>query len=149
MSRRRAMVAAGAVVGSLGLVLGACGSSDDGSGSTTTTAAKGSTTTSTTSSPPISGVAAPVVLTPSQTTATVPVGATVVFDMGDPKGGSFVADSDAPAVFAIEGEGKVEGTMTTNAGGKALKAGIAHVTVSFHGSTNGVGTPTEFTITVA
>jgi len=147
MSRRQTMVAAAVLVGALGLALGACGSSDDeGSGSTTTTGAKGS---STTSSPPISGVAAPIVLTPSQTSATVPAGATVVFDMGDPKDGSFLAESDDPAVFVVEGEGKVEGTMTTNAGGKALKAGTAHVAVSFHGSTNGVGTPTEFTITVS
>jgi len=145
-TRRQAVVATAGLAVTFGLALGACGSSDDkGSGSTTSTEAK---STSTTAGPPVSGVAAPVVLTPSETSATVSVGTVVVFDMGDPGEGSFVAVSDDPAVFEVEGEGKVEGSMTTNAGGKALKAGTAHVAVSFHGSTNGVGTPTEFTITV-
>ena len=68
--------------------------------------------------------------------------------MGEPDGGTFVATSSAPAVFEVTGEGHSDGSATFNAGGKAVGKGVAEVTVQFEGSTNGLGTPTTFTITV-
>ena len=94
-------------------------------------------------------VTAPVILNANNTSATVKVGQVVTFDMGKPaSGGSFVATSDNTKVFEITSEGKTEGSATYNAGGKALSAGVAKVSVQFKGSANGLGTPTIFTITV-
>lgn len=90
----------------------------------------------------------PVVLSEQETSATVKVGTVVTFNVGDPGEGRFVATSADPAVFKVENEGKNEGTFTTNAGGVAVAAGTTEVTVQFFGSTNGVGAPTTFTITV-
>lgn len=90
----------------------------------------------------------PVILSATNTTATVKVGTTVTFDMGDPGEGKFVATSDNTKVFKVESEGRTEGSATFNAGGKALSAGTARVAVSYAGSMNGMGTPTTFTITV-
>ncbi len=119
------------------LSLSAC--SDSGSSSSSSTTAQSG----------VGGnVTAPVILTPSQTSTTVKVGQVVTFDMGDPAGGRFVATSDKPSVFEVTGEGKQEGSATFNAGGKAVGAGVAEVVVQFRGATNGLGTPTTFTITV-
>lgn len=119
-------------------VLALTGCSDSKSSSSTTTMVGG-----------VGGnVTAPVILNANNTSATVKVGQVVTFDMGSPNGGTFVATSDKPAVFQITGEGKTEGTATFNAGGKALSAGVAKVIVQFHGSSNGLGSPTTFTITV-
>ncbi len=89
-----------------------------------------------------------MVLNADDTSTTVSAGTTVTFDLGDPGEGRFVAESSDPSVFKVEGEGKTEGTYTTNAGGVAVASGTAEVTVQFFGSTNGVGSPTTFTITV-
>lgn len=136
--RFRTLAAAGVVALSVStLAVAGCSSSDKSSGSTTTTAGA------------IGGnVTAPVVLNATNTSATVKVGQVVTFDMGNPNGGTFVATSDKPSVFEITGEGKTEGSATFNAGGKAVAAGTAKVAVVFKGSTNGIGTPTVFTITV-
>ena len=53
-----------------------------------------------------------------------------------------------PRYFEVTGEGRTDGSATFNAGGKAVGKGVAEVTVQFKGSTNGLGTPTTFTITV-
>ena len=135
--RLRPLVIAGLAAG-LALTTVAC-SSDDGS-SSDTTASTGSSV--------IGNVLPPVILSAEETSATVSVGTVVTFNLGDPNGGRFVAQSSDPSVFRVENEGKDEGTYTTNAGGVAVAAGTAEVTVSFVGSTNGVGTPTNFTITV-
>ena len=124
----------------LALSLASCSSSNESS--STTTSANPSTTQE------LGNVLPPVVLTADDTATTVNVGTTVVFSLGDPGEGRFVAESSDPAVFKVEGEGKTEGTYTTNAGGKAVAAGTAEVTVQFFGATNGVGSPTRFTITV-
>lgn len=108
-----------------------------------------SSSTSTTTGPIGGNVLAPVVLSPTKTTATVKVGTVVTFDMGMPQsGGTFVAVSDDTKVFAVDSVGRTEGGTTYNAGGKALAAGVAKVAVTFRGSTNGMGSPTIFTITV-
>jgi hypothetical protein len=59
-----------------------------------------------------------------------------------------VVTSSAPPVFEVTGEGGTDGSATFYAGGKAVGKGVAEVTVRFKGSTNGLGTPTTFTITV-
>lgn len=154
MSTRSAAVLGATVLTVISLVAVGCSSSSNNSSSTTTsagssTSASSSTTSTATGGGPIgSGVTAPVVLTASEPSATVKVGQAVVFDLGDPGQGSFVATSDNPAVFRIDSEGTAQGSYTTNAGGVAVAAGTAKVAVSFTGSVNGVGTPTTFTITV-
>jgi hypothetical protein len=149
MNLRRPPIAAAVAAAAVPVLLlvPACSSSDDASSSTTTAGAPAQSSTTTASA--IGGnVTAPVVLSPSQTTATVAVGQVVTFDMGEPGEGTFVATSDDAAVFEVTGEGRVEGSATFNAGGEAVGAGVAEVVVQFEGATNGLGTPTRFTITV-
>lgn len=129
------------------LAAGACSSDNDKADSSTTTTEKTSTTASPSTSA-VGNVLPPVVLNAEKTSATVKPGTVVTFDMGDPGQGRFVATSEDPKVFRVEGEGKVEGAATMNAGGVAVAPGTTKVTVQFMGSTNGVGTPTTFTITV-
>lgn len=93
-------------------------------------------------------VTAPVILNPNNTSATVKVGQIVTFDMGPLNGGTYVATSENSKVFEVTSEGKSVGTSTQNAGGKAVGSGTTKVSVVFKGSTNGVGAPTIFTITV-
>ena len=135
--RMRPLVLAGLTAG-LALTTVACSSDDSSS----------SDTTASTGSSVIGNVLPPVILTAEETSTTVSVGTVVTFNLGDPNGGRFVAESSDPSVFRVENEGKDEGTYTTNAGGVAVAAGTAEVTVQFLGSTNGVGAPTTFTITV-
>jgi len=146
MPQRRLSIL-GLVVVAVGvLTVAGCSSSKDSSSSATTSSAGGGATT--TASAIGGNVTAPVVLSPADPKATVAVGQVVTFDMGDPNGGTFVATSDEPAVFEVTGDGKTEGSATYNAGGKAVAAGVAEVVVQFKGSSNGLGTPTTFTITV-
>jgi hypothetical protein len=140
----RTVALAAALAGALSLTAMAC-SSDDTTSSTDTTA---KSSDSSTESTVIGNVLPPVVLNADDTSTTVKAGTTVTFDLGDPGEGRFVAESSDPSVFKVEGEGKTEGTYTTNAGGVAVASGTAEVTVQFFGSTNGVGSPTTFTITV-
>jgi len=127
------------------LLFAACSSDDDESSSKD---ASSSTTASTEAGPVGGDVTAPVVLSAEETSATVAVGTVVTFDMGEPGEGEFVAVSSDPAVFEVDSTGYNDGSATFNAAGTAVAAGTAEVTVSFRGSTNGVGTPTIFTITV-
>ena len=137
---RTRSVAAVALVALVALTGSACSSEE--SADTTTTSSPATTG-------PVGGnVLPPVVLTPQETSATVSVGTKVVFNVGEPGEGRFVATSADPAVFEVENEGKSEGTYSTNAGGVAVAPGTTEVTVQFFGSTNGVGSPTTFTITV-
>jgi hypothetical protein len=137
---RTRSVAAVALVALVALTGSACSSEE--SADTTTTSSPATTG-------PVGGnVLPPVVLTPQETSATVDVGTKVVFNVGEPGEGRFVATSADPAVFKVENEGKSEGTYSTNAGGVAVAPGTTEVTVQFFGSTNGVGSPTTFTIIV-
>lgn len=136
----RTVALSAGLAGALSFSVMAC-SSDDTTSSTDTTA-------SSSDSSMVGNVLPPVVLNADDTSTTVNVGTTVTFDLGDPGEGRFVAESSDPSVFKVEGEGKTEGTYTTNAGGVAVASGTAEVTVQFFGSTNGVGSPTTFTITV-
>lgn len=139
----RTIALAAALAGALSLSAMAC-SSDDTTSSTDTTAKPSDSSTEST----VGNVLPPVVLNADDTSTTVSVGTTVTFDLGDPGEGRFVAESSDPSVFKVEGEGKTEGTFTTNAGGVAVASGTAEVTVQFAGSANGLGSPTTFTITV-
>lgn len=139
----RTIALAAALAGTLSLTTMAC-SSDDTTSSTDTTAKSSDSSTEST----VGNVLPPVVLNADDTSTTVKAGTTVTFDLGDPGEGRFVAESSDPSVFKVEGEGKTEGTYTANAGGVAVASGTAEVTVQFFGSTNGVGSPTTFTITV-
>ncbi|KLR61788.1 hypothetical protein IMCC26207_106106 [Actinobacteria bacterium IMCC26207] len=72
-------------------------------------------------------------LSATETTADLKVGETVVFDLGDPGDGRFVATSSDAAVVEITSDGGSQGSYSTNAGGKALTAGKATVTVVLEG----------------
>ena len=88
----------------------------------------------------------------SRTSATVRVGDTVVFNLGDPSPGTFVAASSDPAVVEITSTGGSQGTYTTNSGGTARAKGSATVTVTLEGTPSNASvatTPeTVFMITV-
>ena len=75
----------------------------------------------------------PIMLAATDTTADLKVGDTVVFELGDPGDGKFVATSSDVAVIEITSDGGSQGTYSTNAGGKALSAGKATVTVVLEG----------------
>ena len=75
----------------------------------------------------------PVMLSATETTADLKVGETVVFELGDPGDGRFVATSSDAAVVEITSDGGSQGSYSTNAGGKALSAGKATVTVVLEG----------------
>ena len=128
------------------LPLAACSS---GSGDATTTTTKRTTTTEALGG----NVLPPTMLNLSTTSATIKVGATAVFDLGDPTPGTFVATSDNPTVFSITSTGGSQGTYTTNAGGKGISKGTAKVTVRLEGTPSDATvatTPeTVFTVTVA
>lgn len=136
----RTIALAAGLAGALSFSVMACSSDDDNSSTDTTAPSSDSSV--------VGNVLPPVVLNADDTSTTVNVGTTVTFDLGDPGEGRFVAESSDPSVFKVEGEGKTEGTYTTNAGGVAVASGTAEVTVQFFGSTNGVGSPTTFTVTV-
>jgi hypothetical protein len=139
-SRRLAAIGAAVTIATV-LILGGCSSSKNSSSTTTTdNSSSGSMITS---------VLPPTVLTPSNNSATVKVGAVVTFDMGEPQdGGTFVATSENTSVFRVDSIGHNDGSATFNAGGTAVGVGTTKVMVSFRGAVNGVGTPTTFNITV-
>lgn len=136
-----------AVVATSALVLPLASCSSDADDPATTTAS------TTTSQKEVGGnVLPPTMLDASTTSATVKVGATVVFNLGDPTPGKFVATSSDPAVVEITSTGGSQGTYTTNSGGKALAKGTATVTVRLEGTPSDATvatTPeTVFTVTV-
>jgi len=136
-----------AVAAASALVLPLAGCSNDGDDATTTTAQV------TTTQKEVGGnVLPPTMLDARTTSATVKVGATVVFNLGDPTPGKFVATSSDPKVVEITSTGGSQGTYTSNSGGKALAKGTATVTVQLEGTPSDATvatTPeTVFTITV-
>lgn len=144
MHRSGRPLLAAVALAALALPLAAC--SGDGDDATTTT------TKPTTTEALGGNVLPPTMLNLSTTSATVKVGATAVFDLGDPTPGTFVATSDNPTVFTITSTGGSQGSYTTNAGGKGVSKGTAKVTVRLEGTPSDATvatTPeTVFTITV-
>ena len=94
----------------------------------------------------------PTMLDASTTSATVNVGATVVFVLGDPTPGRFVATSSDPKVVEITSTGGSQGSYISNSGGRALATGTAMVTVRLEGTPSDptvAATPESvFTVTV-
>jgi len=135
----------------LALPLAGCSKDSDDTGTTTTSSS--TTGKVTTTQKEVGGnVLPPTMLDASTTSATVKVGATVVFNLGDPTPGKFVATSSDPKLVEITSTGGSQGSYTTNAGGKALTKGTAKVTVRLEGTPSDatVATTPEtiFTITV-
>ncbi|MEI7887282.1 MAG: hypothetical protein WCJ04_07815 [Actinomycetes bacterium] len=113
----------------------ACSKNDNDSDDKESTSTTTSTATSTSTKGDAAGsqVLPPVMLSATQTTADLKVGDTVVFDLGDPGDGRFVATSSDAAVVEITSDGGSQGSYSTNAGGKALSVGSATVTVVLEG----------------
>ena len=145
MDRTLRTLLAALALSALALPLAACSSDSDDA---TTTTAEQTTTTEA----PGGNVLPPTMLNRSMTSATIKVGATAVFDLGDPTPGTFVATSDNPTVFKVTSTGGSQGSYTTNAGGKGISKGTAKVTVRLEGTPSDAAvatTPeTVFTITV-
>ncbi|MFM7068362.1 MAG: hypothetical protein ACKOYM_02775, partial [Actinomycetes bacterium] len=136
--RQFAIVASLVVIGGLS----ACGGSD----SSTTTTVRSTTSTTGASALP------PTMLDARNTSARVKVGSVVVFNLGDPVPGTFVAKSSDSAVFTITSTGGNQGTYTSNAGGVGVSRGTVTVTVTLRGTpadaTVATTPPLTFTITV-
>ncbi|CAB4762429.1 unannotated protein [freshwater metagenome] len=113
--------------------------SDDKESTTTTSQAADSGSTQ---------VLPPIMLTATDTTADLKVGDTVVFDLGDPGTGKFVATSSDVSVVEITSDGGSQGSYSTNAGGKALSAGTASVTVVLEGGDTAAD-PVVYELTVS
>ena len=111
----------------------ACSKNDSDSDDKESTSTSTVTSTSTKDDAAGSQVLPPVMLSATETTADLKVGETVVFDLGDPGDGRFVATSSDAAVVEITSDGGSQGSYSTNAGGKALSAGKATVTVVLEG----------------
>lgn len=126
------------------LVLAGCGSDKKDSSPTTTA---GPTTTAKSTSSTVGNVLPPIIILPDMVdannggTAKVPpikVGDTVVFNMGPIQPGLTIsiARNTNPSVFEVTSKGTNNGTMATNAGGKAIAAGTTQVDLGATG--NGV-----------
>ena len=111
----------------------ACSKNDSDSDDKESTSTSTVTSTSTKDDAAGAQVLPPVMLSATETTADLKVGETVVFDLGDPGDGRFVATSSDAAVVEITSDGGSQGSYSTNAGGKALSAGKATVTVVLEG----------------
>ena len=140
--KNRLVIAGIAALALAGLVIAGCSSDSKDSSSTTTTAK------SSTSSSVIGNVLPPIMITPQmadgasnmQPVPAIKVGDTVVFSVGAvAKGSTITAVSSNPSVFEVTSKGTNDGTVALNAGGKALTAGTAKVTLT----TSGGGTETS------
>lgn len=85
----------------------------------------------------------PIMITPQmadgasnmQPVPAIKVGDTVVFSVGAvAKGSTITAVSSNPSVFEVTSKGTNDGTVALNAGGKAIAAGTAKVTLTTSGS---------------
>jgi len=136
--KNRLVIGGIAVLAVAGLAVAGCSSDSKDSSSTTT--AK--------SSSEVGNVLPPIMITPQmadgasnmQPVPAIKVGDTVVFSVGAvAKGSTITAVSSSPSVFEVTSKGTNDGTVALNAGGKALAAGTAKVTLT----TSGSGTETS------
>lgn len=142
--KNRFAIATLAVVAVAGLAVAGCSSSKKDS-SSTTTAAPATTTTAKSSSSTVGNVLPPIIITPDMADANnggtvkvppIKVGDTVVFNMGTIQKGVTVsiARNTNPSVFEVTSKGTNDGTVSYNAGGKALAAGTTQVDLGATGA---------------
>lgn len=137
MNKRVAILAIAALAVT-GLALAGCSDDKKSSATTTTTAAPATTTTTALGG----NVLPPIIITPNMAQEggntpipAIKVGDTVVFSMGAiQQGVNVTAVSPNPSVFLVTSKGTNNGTVTVNAGGKAVAAGTVDVTVGATGA---------------
>ena len=121
-----------------GLAVAGCSSSKKESSSTTTAAAKATSST-------VGNVLPPIIITPQMADANtggtvkvppIKVGDTVVFNMGTIQKGVTIsiAPNTNPSVFEVTSKGSNDGTVSMNAGGKAIAAGTTQVSLGAGGA---------------
>ena len=126
-----------------GLAVAGCSSSKKESSSTTTAAP--TTTAAKATSSTVGNVLPPIIITPQMANAnqggtqpvpTIKVGDTVVFNMGTiTKGVTIaIAPNTNPSVFEVTSKGSNDGTVSMNAGGKAIAAGTTQVSLGAGGA---------------
>ena len=141
--KNRLVVAGIAVLALAGLAVAGC-SSDKKDSSSSTTAAP-TTTTAKSSSSTVGNVLPPIIITPQMVNANeggtqpvppIKVGDTVVFNMGTIEKGVTVsiARNTNPSAFEVTSKGTNDGTVSMNAGGKALAAGTTQVDLGATGA---------------
>jgi hypothetical protein len=134
--KNRLVVAGVAVLALAGLAVAGCSSDEKDSASTTTAAP---TTTAPSTSSTVGNVLPPIILTANMVDADnggnekvppIKVGDTVVFNVGTiNQGTTITAISANPAVFEVTSKGTNDGTVATNAGGKAIGVGTTKVSL--------------------
>jgi hypothetical protein len=133
----RFIIASIAVAGIAGLAVAGCSSDKEDSTSTTTTAKSTSST--------VGNVLPPIIITPQMVNANeggtqpvppIKVGDTVVFNMGTIEKGVTIsiAPNTNPSVFEVTSKGTNDGTVSMNAGGKAIAAGTTQVSLGAGGA---------------
>ncbi|CAB4343808.1 MAG: hypothetical protein F2947_05375 [Actinobacteria bacterium] len=126
-----------------GLAVAGCSSSKKESSSTTTAAP--TTTAAKATSSTVGNVLPPIIITPQMADANtggtvkvppIKVGDTVVFNMGTIQKGVTIsiAPNTNPSVFEVTSKGSNDGTVSMNAGGKAIAAGTTQVSLGAGGA---------------
>lgn len=139
----RFVIASIAALGVVGLAIGGCSSSKKESSSTTTAAP--TTTAAKATSSTVGNVLPPIIITPNMADANnggtvkvppIKVGDTVVFNMGTIQKGVTlsIAPNSNPSVFEVTSKGSNDGTVSMNAGGKAIAAGSTQVSLGASGA---------------
>jgi hypothetical protein len=135
--KNRLVVAGVALLALVGLAVAGCSSDKEDSASTTTTAKSTSST--------LGNVLPPIIITPQMVNANeggtqpvppIKVGDTVVFNMGTIEKGVTIsiAPNTNPSVFEVTSKGTNDGTVSMNAGGKAIAAGTTQVSLGAGGA---------------
>ena len=139
----RFVIASIAALGVVGLAIAGCSSSTKDSSSTTTAAP--TTTAAKATSSTVGNVLPPIIITPQMADANnggtvkvppIKVGDTVVFNMGTIQKGVTlsIAPNSNPSVFEVTSKGSNDGTVSMNAGGKAIGAGSTQVSLGASGA---------------
>ena len=141
--KNRFIIASIAAAGIVGLAVAGCSSSKKESSSTTTAAP--TTTAAKATSSTVGNMLPPIIITPQMANANeggtqpvppIKVGDTVVFNMGTIQKGVTIsiAPNTNPSVFEVTSKGSNDGTVSMNAGGKAIAAGTTQVSLGAGGA---------------